>query len=398
MKKIYLRTISSLILGLVLFFSSCGAPEEGPGTEAGIKQPASSSPADSNVSVSGGSVFDPEFSRVFVFSSRGADEYSLDDFTSHSPSTDIVYKPWVNQIRCVAMVLVGDTVYFGVNGLGLGEISIENGSPSVEYPDSDRRFKDRVLGSISPFNGDLICQLYSDTVFSETSEKKGLPIIGYSIKKGEYYELERSPDHDPEEQLVEVYYKGEDWFLAWKKTGGRGVSFRYQVFNLSTGRNRDISSEEFRAESRPEPVSSSPSMVAEITDMLLENKAPGKTVIADWYSASGKSFHPGSPEIQRSSFQEKPISLLFPVFPDPEKPGSRIFRPEKYMKIRVIPGRIFRSCLKAVFIPGFLCWRSLCFFPGKNSVFPRWEGPDCWSLESGNFRFLMCPTIKSVVY
>ncbi|MBI9103286.1 MAG: hypothetical protein JEY99_12790 [Spirochaetales bacterium] len=279
------------LLGLVLFFMSCGS---GTGLEPDSLDTSrsldSSSVSDSrsiNQRVPG-ELYSDEITAV-LFRAEGATLMPHEEFVDLVSRAEDEFKPWVNQLRLVDFIHYNDKIYFGVNGRGIGRINSGDSLPEIEYPRENGYFKERTLGKIVLGGQEIFCQIYGDRVFSNLPPSGEAPLVSYSLTESDYRVLDIPVGRSPTEELVESCFKEDEWFLSWKSSGPEGISFRYHSWNPATGRAESIEVEEYRLNFLPLALSKGPETISAFLEECLPIPSEETVYVITWNYPDGRS-------------------------------------------------------------------------------------------------------------
>jgi len=169
-------------------------------------------------------------------------------------------EPWTSQERIEGFLRIDESLYFGINGIGIGSVHIDDlpGHDGIDlrvYRDACM-FEGRTITGLyragsQPDVRRLYCSVYCNTIFpSLTACDRPVALVTLDAAHGI---LERVPipfqETNPEWEAVDLYLSrdGNSWMIAWKSDiggdggetageediGGDGVAFRYSRHPLN---------------------------------------------------------------------------------------------------------------------------------------------------------------------
>ncbi len=236
--------LAVLLLMVVLFFTSCGKNTYGSGE---VKFQDSSIPRETS------DIYN------FIISSEGLEPVDIRNFKMSISEHAGGFLPWVNQVRPVEVFETASSVYMVINGMGIGEVFFDNEHPFLLLPSRNSLFTDRTLGNAFLLEDQIICQIYSDTVFRDSDGTGGeASLLRFLPESGSYEKFKTEGLHDGVAELVACNVIDDQWFLCWKTSSGSGISFQYSRINSLTLKSEDIGSDEYRTALTPLPVERAP--------------------------------------------------------------------------------------------------------------------------------------------
>ena len=115
--------------------------------------------------------------------------------------------------------------FFGINGLGLGEIVIDKNPRVVIHRDS-HIFAGRTLGGLFFLRQGILVQLYGDSIFNSNIPDALPPLWHFDPQENRFVEVPDRKKHWSQGwELMELFPLGESRLERWKKAEiGRSFS------------------------------------------------------------------------------------------------------------------------------------------------------------------------------
>ncbi len=166
------------------------------------------------------------------------------------------FRSWTTQERPVEFLETEDHLYLAVNGYGLIESLFTETEQLFYRPDL---FRGRTIGSLAFQDGIILIHLYRNTLFSDDQvSSPPLSIVSY-VPGSEA--IHRHPlffqEEHPEWEAVDILF-GDDWHIAWKKTGPEKNDFRYSIYHPGGFEESEITMTEFLTARKPLEFESAP--------------------------------------------------------------------------------------------------------------------------------------------
>jgi hypothetical protein len=170
-------------------------------------------------------------------------------------------------------------VYLGINRQGLGIVRLKDDGPTVSVV-PDARFAARTLRNVFRHNDRIHCHLYRDTVVSSDTRQpaSGAALVAYDPETGGYTDvvLPFQEEHPDWEATGLVRTTPNVWLLTWKQTTARGVRYRRQRYDPTTGGTEDVGLEAYQRAYRFQSIRRAPKPLARLVRRV---SAPASSVV-----------------------------------------------------------------------------------------------------------------------
>jgi hypothetical protein len=167
------------------------------------------------------------------------------------------FQPWTVQARVSDMTVLGPSVYLGINGHGIAQLTPgESARPEFRYFYDSLIFGYRTLTTLLPQDRPdgpaLVCHIYFNKLLNVVAESElklqGISLLRLDPSRG-IYEFLTPPyqeEHPEWEAVGFVPVDPQEFFLEWKYSDRNRTLFSYSRFDLLHQAEEEVEAQSYR--------------------------------------------------------------------------------------------------------------------------------------------------------
>ena len=149
--------------------------------------------------------------------------------------------PWTVQSRVADMAFLGDELFCGINGAGIGALGMEpDGSLRFTYHRDPLIFAHRTITTLVPRRGSLVVHLYYNALLNDARQQDlslgGISLVAWSPPQKDYaFLVPPFQRRNPDWEAVGFAAESEDSYdLEWKYTDASETRFQYTRYHADS--------------------------------------------------------------------------------------------------------------------------------------------------------------------